>query len=189
MDIDIDIKKDTPLFQIFKTLIPASQVIKDELVKHNSGAYFQNIAKDPMTGLAALPYDMAEEIGYFKMDFLHINALDDFHSNEELRTLAATEPNWTHLHKAPLVKKLFQISNQFEIVNKVRPTSLLEVSDLVALIRPNKQWLVDKYLKDKVNARKELYTRRTPADMRKSHCVPYAQIIIAQMNLIDLGRL
>jgi hypothetical protein len=189
MDIDIDIRKDTRLLAIFKELTPASMIINDELKQHNSGCYFQNIAKDPFTNLAAIPYKEAEDLGYFKIDFLHISPLDDFNSNQELRELAAKEPNWKLLEHKYIVSKLWQLANHFDIVSQVKPRSILEVSDCIALTKPNKRILLDKYLRNREYTRKELYTRREKKDMRKSHTIPYAQIIVAQLNLIELGRL
>lgn len=188
MDIDIDIKKDTKLFELFPKLTPASRVENDELKLHQVGAYFQNIARD-FKGMSAIPYKDAEELGYFKIDFLHVNVLDDFNSNKELRELSAKEPNWKLLEHKYIVNKLFHIADHYDIVSRVKPTSLLELSDILALIRPNKIKLLDKYLNNKTAMRKELYTRRDKTDMRKSHTIPYAQIIVAQMNLIELGRL
>lgn len=189
MDIDIDIRKDTKIFELFKNLVPASRVENNELKSHAAGAYFQNMARDPTNNLAAIPYKEAEELGYFKIDFLHVNALDDFTSNQELRELAEKEPNWTLLEHKYIVSKLFHIADHFDVVYLVKPTSLLEISDILALIRPNKRKLLDKYLENKQAMRKELYTRRDKTDMRKSHTIPYAQIIVAQLNLIELGRL
>jgi hypothetical protein len=195
MDIDIDIRKDTRLLAIFKDekdsprLTLASMVVNDDLRQHNSGAYFQNIAKDPFTQLAAIPYKEAEELDYFKIDFLHISPLDDFESNQELVELANKEPNWKLLEHKYIVNKLWQIGNHFDIVSQVKPTSLMEIADIIALSKPNKRILLDKYLRNREFTRKELYTRREKKDMRKSHVIPYAQIVVAQMNLIELGRL
>jgi hypothetical protein len=195
MDIDIDIRKDTKLLGMFlndtgKTRVtPASMIINDELKQHNSGCYFQNIAKDSFTELAAIPYKEAEDLGYFKIDFLHISPLDDFNSNKELVELANKEPNWKLLEHPYIVSKLWQISKHYDIVSQVKPKSLLELADVIALTKPNKRILLDKYIRNREVIRKELYTRREKKDMRKSHVIPYAQIIVAQLNLIELGRL
>lgn len=189
MDIDIDIKKDTKLFEIFKELVPASRIENEELKPHQAGAYFQKMPIDPVKKISAIPYKEAEELGYFKIDFLHVNVLDDFVSNQELRDLSEKEPNWSLLDHKYIVGKLFHIADHYDIVSQVKPKSLIEISDILALIRPNKRKLLDKYLQNKQAMRKELYTRRDKTDMRKSHTIPYAQIIVAQLNLIELGRL
>lgn len=187
MDIDIDLQKDTKIFELFPTLTQASMVLNAELKPHPAGGYFQYIPSH--NRLSDIPYKEAEEIGYFKIDFLHINVLDDFSSNDELTALANKEPNWSLLSHKYIVQKLFQIANHFEVVDAVKPSSLLELSDIVALIRPNKIKLLDKYLDNKEITRLELYKKRGPEDMRKSHTIPYAQIIVAQLQLIELGRL
>jgi DNA polymerase III alpha subunit len=159
------------------------------LKQHNSGCYFQNIAKDSFTDLAAIPYKEAEDIGFFKIDFLHISPLDDFTSNKELVELANKEPNWKLLEHPYIVGKLWQISKHYDIVSQVKPKSLIELADVIALTKPNKRILLDKYVRNREVTRKELYNRREKKDMRKSHVIPYAQIIVAQLNLIELGRL
>lgn len=70
-DVDIDFKdRDLALQDLLH--IPASRVEKDDLKKHVVGVYFQSIPTDPLTGLASIPYDVAEQRGYFKLDFLNL---------------------------------------------------------------------------------------------------------------------
>lgn len=191
MDIDIDIKKDVNICKLFSNAIEASrfETYLNDITSHGVGHYFQHIPKDPLTSLSAIPYEEANELGFFKIDFLHVNALNDFTSNDELKELANKEPDWSLLEHKYMVQKLFHIANHYDVVNRIKPHSILELSDVIAIIRPNKIKLLDKYLQNPIKMRSELYTRRSPEDMRKSHCIPYAQIIIAQMNLISMGRL
>ena len=97
MDIDIDFKPDFNPLDYFKDAVRASRVEKGELRPHPAGAYLQEMPKDPLTNLAAIPFDEAEELGYFKIDFLHISLLEDFESKEEIRALLKLEPDWSLL--------------------------------------------------------------------------------------------
>lgn len=183
MDIDIDI---TPKFKpdsLFN-ITHASIVEKGELKKHNVGVYFQNIPKDAVTGLAAIPYKEAQDHGYFKIDMLNLNILENFESKDEIRQLLKIEPDWSMLEDEEVVSKLFHLSKHYETVKKIKPKSVSELADCLAIIRPNKVHLVDKYVKNKRAVLKELYTKRDASDLRKSHAIPYALLIVLQLHLI-----
>jgi len=184
MDVDIDFPTNFDPLEYFDTAIRASMLKKGELVKHPAGAYFQTIPVDPKTNLAAIPYKEAAELGYFKVDFLHLSVLDWFSDKNQIRTLLRKEPDWSLLEDSYEVSKLFQIHNHFDLVEKVQPESVIELSDIIALIRPGKRGLLEKYLKDPEGTRKELYTVVNKGDYKKSHSVAYALTIVLQLHLI-----
>lgn len=187
MDIDIDLKPDFKLERVFNNAVPASTVEKDEIKRHLVGAYFQKIPKDKITGLSAIPYETAEDFGYLKIDFLNLSLLNAFESKSEVLAFAKKEPKWKRLENREYVERLFHISKHYDIVNKVKPKSIMELADILALIRPGKMLLLDKYIKNPKITRKELYTKRQASDLRKSHAIAYATNIVINMNLIDAG--
>lgn len=189
MDVDIDFPTDFDPLEYFETAVRASRVQNGELKKHNAGAYLQNIPKDKLTGLAAIPYKEAQELGYFKIDFLHLSLLDNFQSKDEIRILLKKEPNWTLLQSPDAVSKLFQIHKHFDLVSKVKPQSVQELADCIALIRPGKRYLLAAYLKDRDVVRTELYTKPDDgrAYFKKPHAIAYALTIVLQLHLIDGG--
>lgn len=183
MDIDIDV---TPKFKpekIFK-VVNASIVEKDELKKHNVGIYFQSIPVDKVTGYAAIPYKEANDHGFFKIDMLPLHILENFDSKDEIRQLLKIDPDWTMLEDPEVVEKLFHLSKHYDTIQKIQPRSVSDLADCLAIIRPNKIKLADKYLKNKKAIIKELYTKRDPSDLRKSHAIPYALLIVLQLHLI-----
>lgn len=184
MDIDIDLKPDFNPDKIFN-VVHASIVENGELRKHPAGVYFQNIPIDPESGLSAIPYKEAEAIGFLKIDLLHLSLLNNFKSKKEMRRLLKKEPNWKLLEDENIVSQLFHIGNHFDIVSRVKPTSVLELSDILALIRPGKRPLLDDYLRSPADMREELYTKRINTDMRKAHTIPYALLIVLQLHLIE----
>lgn len=192
MDIDIDISPKVNIDNIFK-LTHASIIEKNKLKKHLVGVYFQNIPKDPITNYAAIPYNQAEQLGYYKIDMLHVNLLEKFQnifeSKNEMKVLMNRTPNWKLLENKQIVEQLFHISNHFDVVYQIKPKSVLELADVLAIIRPGKKILIDKYIRNKKEIRKELYTKREKSDLRKSHAIPYALMIVIQLNLIELGLL
>ena len=191
MDIDLDLKSDFDPLELFDEAIRASMVKDNKLIKHNVGVYFQSIAVDPVTGFAAIPYEQAEEVGYFKIDFLHLSLLDVFGSKHEIRELLKREPDWSLLMRPDIVPKLFQISKQYDLVSRLAPKSVIELADCIALMRPGKRHLVDAYLKEKTLIRQELY--RKPDDgkyyFKKGHAISYALNIVLQLHLIKGGIL
>jgi len=184
MDIDIDVPTKTNPIEIFPESIRASMVEDGELKKHPVGVYFQRIPVDEKTGLSAIPYKISSSFGYFKIDIIHLKLLDMFESRDQLKRYMYTEPDWSMLQDKSIVSQLFHLSNSYDVVSLVAPKSVLELADCLALIRPGKTKLINSYIKDKKATRVELYRKEKPSDLRKSHALPYAYLVIAQLNLI-----
>jgi DNA polymerase III alpha subunit len=191
MDIDIDMPTKFDPTKIFKHAIPASMVKDNELVKHPCGHYFQTVPIDPHTNLAAIPYEEAEALGYFKVDFLHLSVLDHFASKEEIRTLLQLEPNWDILLDENHVQKLFQIHRHARLLKQVRPRSIQDLADCIALIRPGKRHLINQYLNDRDKIRETvLYSKDDEGyTFKRSHAVAYAMTIVLQLHLISIDVL
>lgn len=190
MDIDIDFQTAFNPTRIFDQAIPASMLRNGDLVKHPCGHYFQTMPVDEITGLAAIPYEEAECLGFFKIDFLHLSPLDHFRNKQQIRELIKIEPDWDILLDAEQVKKLFQISKHHEMLAVIRPRSVQVLADTIALIRPGKKHLISAYLKDRTGVRSELYKRSEDGYyFKKSHAISYALTIVLQLHLIELGKL
>jgi len=191
MDFDIDI--DTPStfdpIAIFHNWTKASIVKDGHLRPHPCGVHPQSISSDLVTGLSAIPYEKAEELGFFKIDFLHLYVYDHFSSREEIEELLKLEPNWSLLKSPSVVKQLFQLAKHYDTIKAVRPSSVEEVADTLALIRPGKKFLLPKYLTDRPTARKYLYAKLEGEQysFKKAHAIAYALVISLQLHLIDLG--
>jgi DNA polymerase III alpha subunit len=187
-DIDIDVP---PTFD--RKIFPwvRASVLKDGvLTPHPCGVYPQNIAQDPVTGLAAVPYDYAEDFGYMKIDFLNLNVYSHFKTRAEIDALLKKEPDWTLLQLHSNHSKLFQLANHGELLLKLKPGTILELADVMALIRPGKKQLVGLYMKDKENARKLLWARDDSGySFKKSHALGYAFVLVLQLHLIEQGVL
>jgi DNA polymerase III alpha subunit len=162
------------------------------LVKHNCGHYFQQIPIDKVTGFAAIPYEEAEALGYFKIDFLHLSVLDSFDSKAEMREMLQREPDWSILLDESQVPKLFHVGKYADLLTRIKPNSVQQLADCLALIRPAKRYLLSKYMKDKdsLATRRELYQKVEGAYyFKKSHAISYALTITLQLHLISQGRL
>lgn len=191
MDIDIDFQTTFDPLTIFTNGIRASMVKNNELVKHPAGVYLQSIPVDSVTQLAAIPYEQANELGYFKIDFLHLSILDNFETKQQIRTLLKKSPDWSLLEQKEHVLKLFQLHRHFNLVSQIRPQSVEELADCVALIRPGKRVLLPAYLKDKNDVRRFIYRQGDDdkSAFRKSHAIAYSLTIVLQLHLIKGGIL
>jgi DNA polymerase III alpha subunit len=189
MDIDID----TPTSFNPNSIFPwtRASLVKDEsLQPHPCGVYPQNISIDPVTGLSAIPYNIAEDLGFYKIDFLHLNVYDHFKSRDEIEQLLEIEPDWTLLTDSKHQTKLFQLSKHGDILNEVKPKSIEELADVLALIRPGKKQLLKLYKAQRESTRRILYAKdETGYSFKKSHAIAYAMVIILQLHLISSGIL
>lgn len=181
-DIDIDFAdRDKALSNIQH--IPAGMIQNGKLKKHNVGVYFHDIPTDPETGIASIPYDIAESRGYFKVDFLNVGIYEGVRDEQHLIDLTNKEPIWEMLEDHNIVSSLFQISGHFELVNLLKPKSIEQLAMTIALIRPGKKHLIGKSWND---IEKDIWIK--PDDesyyFKKSHAFSYALALIVQMNLL-----
>lgn len=189
MDIDIDTH---PSFKP-ETLFPwvrAAVVREGKLTPHPVGVYPQKMPVDPFTKLAAIPYEEAEDLGFLKVDFLHLNVYALFESRQEIEELLQKEPDWTLLQLPSTWPKLFQLAKHGELLQKVKPKSVEELADCMALIRPGKKGLLGLYLKERAACRRVLYAKDDEGySFKKSHALAYAMVVVLQLHLIQQERL
>ena len=190
MDIDIDLKTSFDPTKVIPGAIRASMLNNGKLVPHTCGAYFSKIPEDPVTHISAIPYDLAEDFGYMKIDFLHLQLLDHFESREEILALIDTDPNWDLLKSPKVVSSLFQLGKQWDVVSAISPRSIEELADTLAMTKPAKRFLIDLYQRDPIAARRELYKKDDESyAYKKAHAYAYAFNVIIQLHLIELGIL
>jgi DNA polymerase III alpha subunit len=190
MDIDLDVKTTFNPTQVFDHIVKASIYKAEKLTPHPCGVYFQDIAQDPFTKLSAVPYELAEALGYFKIDFLHLRVYDFFSSREEIKELIKHDPDWSLLTIPSVVKSLFQLSKHADLLAQVKPRSILELADCLALIRPQKRYILKNYLTNPEKYRHELYKSEPGSDgygFKKAHACAYSLVIVLQLHLIKAG--
>lgn len=185
-DVDIDTQPNFDPIVLFPDWVRASVVKNEKLGPHPCGVFPQAIAVDKVTGLSAAPYDSAEELGYFKLDFLHLTPYRFFESRAEIEALLEIEPNWDLLLLERHVEKLFQLSKHGDLLKKLQPRSIEDLADALALIRPGKQELLPLYLKEKEACRVLLYMKDDSGfAFKKSHSISYAMVVVLQLHLIE----
>lgn len=186
MDIDIDFPTSFDPRQYMRQAVPASMVKDDKLQKHPCGFYLQSIPVDPITNLSAIPFEEAEALGYFKIDFLHLSVLDEIGSKEEIRKLVSQDPDWELMRDPAVVERLFHLSKHYQLLQRLNPQSVQDVADALALIRPGKRKLLEEYLRNKEAVRPKLYTKDEERGyfFKRSHAISYALTIILQLHMI-----
>jgi DNA polymerase III alpha subunit len=188
-DIDIDCPTSFDPSKIFGGVVKASMYKDKKLTPHPCGVYFQKVPTDPLTGLSAVPYAEAEELGCFKLDFLHLHVYDHFSSRDEITELLKHEPDWDLLKIPSVVEQLFQASKHFDLLQQVKPRSILTIGDCLALIRPQKRFILKYYVENPAKYRPELYKQDAVGGygFKKAHAIAYALVIVLQLHLIKGG--
>ena len=184
MDIDIDVKDNKELFS--KLNVVRASLIKDNQLKpHVCGVYFQHISTDPITGYAAIPYEEAESLGYFKIDLLNLHVYSNFNNRDEIKALLEIEPDWDKLLNRNIVEQLFHINKHYDLIKRVKPKSILDLAECLALIRPQKMHLTNLYINDKQKALKYLWLQDDDGyAFKKAHAISYAMVIVLQLHLL-----
>jgi DNA polymerase III alpha subunit len=181
-DIDIDFVDRDQALKLFEH-IPASRLDNQRLVKHNTGVYLHAVPVDAVSGLCQIPYEQAEEEKYFKIDFLNVGLYKGVRDEEHLVYLMNQEPLWDLLLQDEFVNLLFHLNGHGDIIRKTQPTSVEQLSAVLAMIRPAKRYLIGK---DWTTIMTEVWTKPETGDyyFKKSHATAYAVAIVVQMNLI-----
>ena len=185
MDIDIDFPDRKQVLDIIKH-IPAMIDDNGTFKKHNTGVYCHSIPYNPLTGTASIDYKSAEDRGYFKIDFLNVTAYKDVNNEEHLNTLLNTEPLWDLLYEKEICDQLFHINGYHNLLAELKPTSIVELAMVLAMIRPGKKHLIP-ICKDNgfQSIKDEIWTKTEDSYFfKKAHAISYASVIIVQLNLI-----
>lgn len=181
-DIDIDFAdRERALMGLDYT--HASLVQKDgTITRHPSGVYFQNIPVNPLNGLSSFNYGTAEDLGYFKIDFLNQTVYAEINDEQHLDRLLNTEPLWELLEEGEMVARLMHIHSHNEVVQIIKPRSIEDLAVVLALIRPGKKHLLRQ--PREVIDREIWRMDGAGYTFRKAHAISYAALIVVQMNLI-----
>lgn len=183
-DIDIDFAdRETVLKLIQHT--PARQLTQGQVRKHNSGVYVTDIPRDPVHGCAAIEYETAEQLGYFKIDFLNMGVYQLIKNPEHYEQMLSTEPPWDRLWTdGPWASQLVHVGNYVDLLKSMKPDSIPRMAAFISIIRPGKA-----HLQNRPWA--EVFKTVWDGDVtrgytfKKSHAVSYAALVALHMNLLN----
>lgn len=182
MDVDIDFYDRTQILNIIDH-IPAAIVEADVYKKHNTGVYVQSIPFNPLTGTASIDYKLAEQRGYFKIDFLNVSLYKNIQNEQHLTQLMNKEPLWELLEQDEFTDMLFHVNGHGKVLRTMKPKTLEQLAAVLAMIRPAKRYLIGK---DWNQVMSEIWTKPTTDEyfFKRSHAISYASLVIVHMNLL-----
>ena len=183
-DIDIDFaNRDNVLRLIQHT--PARLLVNGQIRKHNSGVYVTAIPRDPVHDCAALEYEVAEQRGYFKIDFLNMSVYQLVQNPDHYKEMLDTTPPWERLWQdSAWAKQLVHVGNYTDLLQSMRPDSIPRMAAFISIIRPGKAHLQNKAWGNVFNEVWDGDDSRGYT-FKKSHAVSYAALVVLHMNLLN----
>lgn len=183
-DIDIDLVNRDQLLQLISA-VPARQQNHNQIKKHNSGVYVTDIPWDPVNQCAAIDYETAEQLGYFKIDLLNMTVYQLIKNPEHYEQMLNLTPPWSRLWTdSAWASQLVHIGNYTELLNAMRPDSIPRMAAFISIIRPGKAHLQNKDW-DTVFATVWDGDSSRGFVFKKSHAVSYAALVALHMNLLN----
>jgi len=184
-DIDIDVaNRDIALSVLRYT--SATIIRNNKIVKHNTGVYFTGIPQDPFTGHSSLDYEVAQELGYVKVDVLNVGLYQQIKSEQHLQELMKQEPEWDRLYDSDFCSQLIHIGAHYDTLIKMPEAvnSIPRLAMFLAVIRPAKRHLIGQTWREVAES---VWERPDDGSyyFKKSHSVGYAHLVTVNMNLIS----
>jgi len=186
-DIDIDFADREQVISLLN-VTQASILRNGEMVKHNTGVYATDIPQDPFTSQASIDYDVAEDRGYVKLDFLNVNLYKQVRDEEHLLELMR-EPDWAKLYDPDFCAQLMHVNAHYDTLIKMPEAvnTIPRLAMFLAIIRPAKRHLVGKTWKEVA----ETVWDKPDDDtyyFKKAHAIAYSNLVVVNMNLLDTSN-
>ena len=183
-DIDIDLADRDQLLKLISA-VPAMQVQDGKIRKHNSGVYVTDIPYDPVHECAAIDYDTAEQLGYFKIDLLNMSVYNLVKSPEHYEQLLAQEPPWERLWTDPAwASQLVHVGNYTGSLATMRPDSIPRMAAFISIIRPGKAHLQNQSWAEVFDSVWDGDSSRGFV-FKKAHALGYSKLVALHMNLLN----
>jgi hypothetical protein len=183
-DIDLDLaNRDQLLAHIAVT--PARQTTNNQVRRHNSGVYPTDIPWDPVNACAAIDYETAEQLGYFKIDLLNMSVYQLIKSPAHYEAMLGQEPPWKRLWTDPdWAQQLAHIGNYTNLLQSMKPDSIPRMAAFISIIRPGKAHLQNQPWDQVFDSVWDGDSSRGFV-FKKSHAISYAALVALHMNLLN----
>ena len=183
-DVDIDFADREQVIGLLD-VTSASILRNGEMVRHNTGVYATDIPQDPFTSQASLDYDVAEDRGYVKLDFLNVNLYKQVRDEAHLIELMR-EPDWAKLYDPDFCAQLMHVNAHYDTLIKMPEAvnTIPRLAMFLAIIRPAKRHLVGKTWKEVA----ETVWDKPDDDtyyFKKAHAIAYSNLVVVNMNLLN----
>ena len=183
-DIDIDLADRDQLLKLIQAT-PARQMHQGQVRRHNSGIYATDIPYDPVNACAAIDYEQAEQLGYFKIDLLNMSVYQLIKSPEHYQEMLTKESQWQRLwNDLEWASQLVHVGNYTELLKTMKPDSIPRMAAFISIIRPgkahlqNKSWAeIFESVWDGDNSRGFVF--------KHAHAIGYAALVSLHMNLLS----
>lgn len=185
-DVDIDFADRTHALK-FLDHVPAAIIRNNTMIKHNTGVYFHAVPMDPITELASLHYDDAEDLGWYKLDLLNVGVYENVKNEQHLLDLMSRELDWTLFTYPEFTSKLIHLGNHAEMVGSLKPSSIKHLAMILALIRPGKRHLIDRCRTAGFDAiADEIWIEAADGgySFKAAHAHSYAMLVKVHANLL-----
>jgi hypothetical protein len=183
-DIDIDFADRETVLKLIRHT-PAQQLHQGQIRKHNSGVYVTDIPGDPVHGCAAIDYETAEQLGYFKIDFLNMGVYQLIKNPENYEQMLAATPEWQRLWQdSEWASQLVHVGNYTDLLKSMKPDSIPRMAAFISIIRPGKAHLQNQPWDDVFKTVWDGDDSRGYT-FKKSHAVSYAALVALHMNLLS----
>jgi uncharacterized protein YkuJ len=183
-DIDIDLADRDQLLRLINAT-PARQSHQGQVRRHNSGVYVTDIPYDPVNECAAIDYETAEQLGYFKIDLLNMSVYQLIQSPEHYEEMIAKEPPWQRLWTdSAWAQQLVHVGNYADLLQSMKPDTLPRMAAFISIIRPGKAHLQNQPWAD-------VFESVWDGDDSKgfvfkhAHAIGYAALVALHMNLLN----
>lgn len=179
MDIDIDFaNRDVVL-----TRLPHRVARLENGKKHNTGVYVTEIPHNPVDCLSTIDYKVAEDRGYFKLDFLNVSIYKDVRDEAHLQDLMERTPQWELLEHDDFTNLLFHVNGHGDLLRTLKPSNVEQLAACLAIIRPAKRHLTNESWETIL---KEVWTKPEDGEyyFKKAHAMSYAMAVVVHMNLL-----
>ena len=186
-DIDIDLADRDQLLALIQHT-PARQMHQGQVRRHNSGIYVTDIPHDPVNTCAAIDYETAEQLGYFKIDLLNMTVYQLIQNQTHYEQMLSQEPPWDRLWTDPAwAQQLVHVGNYTELLTVMRPDSIPRMAAFISIIRPGKAHLQNKDWNTVFDSVWDGDASRGFV-FKQSHAISYAALVALHMNLLNTSN-
>ena len=183
-DIDIDLADRDQLLALIQAT-PARQTHQGQVRRHNSGIYATDIPYDPVNACASIDYEQAEQLGYFKIDFLNMSVYQLIKGPVHYQQMLDQEPTWARLcTDSEWSKQLVHVGNYTELLQSMQPDSIPRMAAFISIIRPGKAHLQNRPWS-------EVFESVWDGDdsrgfvFKHAHAISYSALVALHMNLLN----
>jgi len=183
-DVDIDCYNREAILEHLECIYGRIDRANNKVEKHPTGVYFQNIPRDPSTNMSTVDHRIANQYGYFKIDFLNVNMYEGVRNEAHLIDLIDREPPWDFFLYPEITDRLFHLKGYNHLLKRFQPKSVEDLAMILAIIRPSKAYLQQA---DWTKIRNEVWQKTDTKDeyqFKRSHSISYALSIIVNLNLM-----